>query len=297
MKRILTKVITWLSVLALCLSGAAMAVEGTVVDASALRVRSETSTDSEVVGKLYSGDVVEVIGKIGDWYMIEFEGVARFVSAEYIDIGDVGVMNSMGTISGSTVNVRSGPSTDYDVLGKLIEGTNVSVIGIEGGWYKIKFVDLIGYVHPDYLSVNGLVLTTIATGTVTSDVPEVDKTLAEQIIDYAYTFLGTPYVYGGEDPSGFDCSGFTQYVYNYFGYSLNRVSSDQYENGVYVEFEDLAMGDLVFFSSGSRPIGHVGIYIGDGYFIHATSPGDVVRVTDISSEYYAARYVGARRII
>ncbi len=297
MKRKFTKVITWLSILTLCLSGAAMAVEGTVFDASALRVRSETSTNSEVVGKLYNGETVEVTGKIGDWYIIDYNGASRYVSAEYVDIGDVGVQNSMGTISGSSVNVRSGPSTDYDVLGKLLEGTNVSVIGIEGGWYKIKFVELIGYVHPDYLSVNGLVLTSVATGSTTASTPEVDKTLAEKIIDYAYNYLGVPYVYGGESPDGFDCSGFTQYVYNYFGYAINRTATDQYENGVYIAYDDLALGDLVFFSSNVKPIGHVGIYVGDGYFIHATSPGDVVRVTDLASEYYAARYVGARRII
>ncbi len=297
MKSKFTKVITLVGILALCLSGAALAVEGTVSDASALRVRSETSTESEVVGKLYDGETVEVTGKIGDWYIIQYDGVSRYVSAEYIDIGDVGVQNSMGTISGSSVNVRSGPSTDNEVLGKLLEGTNVSVIGIEDDWFKIKFVDLIGYVHPDYLSVNGLVLTSVATSSTAASTPEADKTLAEKIVDYAYTYLGVPYVYGGESPDGFDCSGFTQYVYSYFGYSLNRTSNDQYENGVYVAIDDLQLGDLVFFSSNVKPIGHVGIYVGEGYFIHATSPGDVVRVTDLSSEYYATRYVGARRII
>ena len=298
MKRSLIKVLAWLCTLSICLSCAAMAVEGTVVDASALRVRSGTSTSSEIVGKVYSGDKVEVTGKIGDWYIIDFNGESRYVSAEYIDIGDVGVQNSMGTITGKTVNVRSAPGTNNSVIGKLIEGTNVSVVGIEGGWFKIKFLDLTGFVHPDYLSVNGLVLTSIAEGSgSSSSVSSVNQTLADKIIAYAYSFIGTPYVYGGSTPDGFDCSGFTQYVFANFGYKLKRTSSDQYSNGTAVSYSELKPCDLVFFSSGSKAIGHVGMYIGDGYFIHATSPGDIVRVTDLSSDYYTNHYVGARRII
>ncbi len=122
--------------------------------------------------------------------------------------------------------------------------------------------------------------------------------MGAQIVDYAYQYLGYSYVYGGESPEeGFDCSGFVYYVYSQFGYSLNRTASDQYDNGTFVPYDQLELGDLVFFSPrGSMSIGHVGIYVGDGYFIHATSPGDVVRITALSTEYYTARYVGAKRI-
>ena len=297
MKRKTLKTVAWILILSMMLSGAAMAVEGTVVDASALRVRAGTSTEAEVVGKLSGGSAVEVTGRIGDWYIISYEGQSRYVSAEYIDLGETGVQNSMGTISGSTVNIRTGPGTDYDIAFRLLEGTNVTVLGYQDGWFQIKFVDLIGFVREDLLSVNGLVTTAVATASTTYDVPEVNKTEAQKIVDYAYTYLGTPYVYGGKTPAGFDCSGFTMYVFAQFGYTLNRVSTDQYENGVYVAYEDLEIGDLVFFSSNKKAIGHVGIYVGDGYFIHASSPGDVVRVTDLSSDYYASHYVGARRIV
>ena len=297
MKRNFARFIALFGALALCLSGAAMAVEGTVVDATALRVRAATSTEAEVVGKVYEGQTVEVTGRVGDWYVIDYNGESRYVSAEYIDLGNLEIQNTMGVINESSVNIRTGPGLDYGVAFKLMEGTNVTVTGYENGWFKIRFVDLTGYVRADLLSVDKLVTTSVATNPTNYLVPESNKSVAQKIVDYAYTFLGTPYVYGGKTPAGFDCSGFTMYVFAEFGYDLHRVSTDQYKDGVYVAFDDLEVGDLVFFSSNKKAIGHVGIYIGEGYFIHATSPGDVVRITDISSEYYATRYVGARRIV
>ena len=297
MKRNFARFIALFGALALCLSGAAMAVEGTVVDATALRVRAATSTEAEVVGKVYEGQTVEVTGRVGDWYVIDYNGESRYVSAEYIDLGNLEIQNTMGVINESSVNIRTGPGLDYGVAFKLMEGTNVTVTDYENGWFKIRFVDLTGYVRADLLSVDKLVTTSVATNPTNYLVPESNKSVAQKIVDYAYTFLGTPYVYGGKTPAGFDCSGFTMYVFAEFGYDLHRVSTDQYKDGTYVAFDDLEVGDLVFFSSNKKAIGHVGIYIGEGYFIHATSPGDVVRITDISSEYYATRYVGARRIV
>lgn len=110
------------------------------------------------------------------------------------------------------------------------------------------------------------------------------------IVDFAARFLGVPYVWGGESPSGFDCSGFTQYVYGHFGVSLNRKSSAQASNGVPVSRDELQPGDLVFFGS---PIHHVGIYIGNGQYIHAPQTGDVVKISDLSrrSDFNTARRI------
>lgn len=107
------------------------------------------------------------------------------------------------------------------------------------------------------------------------------------IVDYAYKFLGTPYVWGGTTPSGFDCSGFTQYVYkNAAGYSLSRTTYTQINEGVAVSYSDLQLGDLVFTSNAN----HVGIYVGGGQFIHAPRTGDVVKVSAIYN-FYAARRI------
>lgn len=105
------------------------------------------------------------------------------------------------------------------------------------------------------------------------------------IVDYAYKFLGTPYLWGGTSPSGFDCSGFTQYVFqNAAGVSLPRTTYDQINVGVAVAYNDLQPGDLVF-----PHTGHVGIYIGGGQMIHAPSTGDVVKVSSVYKFYTARR--------
>ncbi|MEA4901951.1 C40 family peptidase [Desulfitobacterium sp.] len=117
----------------------------------------------------------------------------------------------------------------------------------------------------------------------------------KQILSTAYKYSGTPYVWGGTSPSGFDCSGFTQYVFAKNGVSLPRVSRDQYNKGTSVAFNALRPGDLIFFnlSSGGK-ISHVAIYIGNNQFIGATSSKGV-RVLSLTS-YWKNAYVGAKRI-
>jgi len=112
------------------------------------------------------------------------------------------------------------------------------------------------------------------------------------VVGIAMRYLGTPYVWGGASPSGFDCSGFVMYVYAQMGVSLPHSSYAQYGAGVGVSQDQLEPGDLVFFDG----LGHVGIYIGGGQFIHSPHTGDVVKVSSLSG-WYAATYVGARRIL
>lgn len=118
------------------------------------------------------------------------------------------------------------------------------------------------------------------------------------IVDIAKSFLGTRYVYGGTTPRGFDCSGFTQYVYRIAGVNLPRTASDQSKVGVAVDKSNLMPGDLVFFQTVTNGISHVGIYIGNGNFIHASSGSKhKVTITSLSSSYYINRYRGAVRIM
>lgn len=108
---------------------------------------------------------------------------------------------------------------------------------------------------------------------------------ASALISYAYKFLGVPYVWGGTSPSGFDCSGFTQYVFRHFGYSIGRTTYDQINAGRAVSRADMQPGDLILTHAG-----HVGIYIGNNQFIHAPHSGDVVKVSSVYA-FYAARRV------
>lgn len=131
------------------------------------------------------------------------------------------------------------------------------------------------------------------------------KTTGDKVIAYARKFLGTPYKLGASGPSRFDCSGFTTYVYNHFGYKLTPFTGAQFKEGRPVHgYSDLQKGDLVFFGKrGSvRDIGHVGIVVSVDYnrgsfrFIHASTSGGVVE-SDSNHPYYMMRYIGARRIL
>ncbi len=112
------------------------------------------------------------------------------------------------------------------------------------------------------------------------------------VVGIAMQFLGVPYVWGGASPSGFDCSGLIMYAYAQIGVSLPHHAASQYGMGSAVSKDQLAPGDLVFFNG----LGHAGIYVGGGQFIHAPHSGDVVKISNLSDSWYAQTYVGARRI-
>lgn len=119
---------------------------------------------------------------------------------------------------------------------------------------------------------------------------------AKKVLNYAAQFLGIKYVWGGTTPSpGFDCSGYVQYVFRNSGISLSRTSEQQFNNGVSVSRSDLKPGDLVFFATYSKGASHVGIYVGNNTMIHSSSGG--VSYDDMTSSYWAKRYLGARRVI
>lgn len=133
----------------------------------------------------------------------------------------------------------------------------------------------------------------------TATVSRGESTQAQKIIDFAKKFMGVKYVWGGTTPKGFDCSGFVKYIYNNFGIALSRVSSEQAKNGTYVKKENLRPGDLVFFDTngGSNGINHVGIYIGGGKFIQASSGQSGVVVSSVAEGFYAKAYMTARRVL
>ena len=117
-----------------------------------------------------------------------------------------------------------------------------------------------------------------------------------QIALMAQQFLHVPYAWGGSSPGGFDCSGFIYYLYGQHGITMPRMADEQYQIGQRVALSDLQLGDLVFFETYEPGPSHVGVYIGGGNFIHASSAAGEVTVTPLSKPYYAARYLGARRM-
>lgn len=131
------------------------------------------------------------------------------------------------------------------------------------------------------------------------DMPEVSRgssTIARRIIDGAMQYMGVPYIFGGSTPYGFDCSGYVQYVFAQAGISIPRTADTQYEVGTPVSMPELIPGDLVFFETYTYGASHVGIYVGDGNFIHASSSGGV-KISSLSTAYYSSHYIGSRRIV
>ena len=196
-----------------------------------------------------------------------------------------------GLVTANSLNFRTGPGSDYDIITTLPRGTIVNTIGATGSWTEITYDGNQGYVSSQYITVRK----TMTDRSGLSINRESSK--GEEIVEYAKKFLGVKYVYGGSSPSGFDCSGLTSYVYKHFGYDINRTASGQASNGVYVSKDELQTGDIVLFRNGGRGIGHAGIYVGDGQFIHSVKPGVGIRTNSLNSGYYADNYVTARRII
>lgn len=211
------------------------------------------------------------------------------------------------TTGSSTLRVRQGPGTNYAILCSVRDGSFFAVTGKADGWYQIACNGRTGYVSADYVVERTLdqILDEKDTkptvdpdsGVPAADPADYDRTLANQIVDYALQYLGYPYVYATAGPDSFDCSGFTSYVYKHFGYSLHRSSYEQLKDGKAVQKADLLPGDILLFSRNGDVVTHVGLYIGNGEFIHASTSTTGVIISDLYSDYYVQHYYAARRII
>ena len=200
--------------------------------------------------------------------------------------------------TGDSVNVRSGPSTSYASYVKVNYGDTVTALSLADGWYQISYPSAesgVAYISADYISLT--VPATRADATVSYGAAA-GNSAGARVVQIAEQYLGIPYVYGGSTPAGFDCSGFTSYVFKQMGYNLYRSSYQQINNGIPVSKSELLPGDLLLFKKqGASRIHHVGIYVGDGMMIHSPQTGDVIKYTSIVSGYYNNCYYAARRII
>ncbi len=251
------------------------------VNASSLNIREGASTSSAVVAKAAQGAQVNILESYNGWYKITSGDATGWVSGNYITVSQEAVK---GMITSDNVNVRTGPGSSYDViLSVLSEG--VDVIDAEGDWYKVRFsTGLEGWIHSDYVNTGDKKVASRGTSS------------GNQITEYAKKFLGVKYVWGGNSSKGVDCSGFTKLVYGSNGIDLNRVAADQASQGTKINASNLKPGDLVFFDTngGKNYINHVGIYLGDGQFIHASSGAGKVTTSSLTTGFYANTYMTAR---
>ncbi|MBL8048014.1 MAG: C40 family peptidase [Chthonomonas sp.] len=211
-------------------------------------------------------------------------------------------------VTGDTVRVRATASTSGRIVDTVDQGSIGLIIETKSGWHKLKFTSgLIGWIKADFLASGSAkpVIAKAAPKKVASKLPDVRNTevayesasKAASLLGTARSFLGVRYVYGGTNRSGIDCSGFVGAVFKKHGINLPRTAAAQAGRGTYVSRGGLKAGDLIFFRTGrSSRISHVGIYIGNGNMIHASSGSGRVRIDTLSKSYYQRTYATARRV-
>lgn len=300
--KLLRATLLTVAVSAACMIGASAASGVGTVNADALRLREEANTSSTILATASEGDTVVILEDSGNgWYKVDYNTVEGYMSGEYLTVStqaDVTIGYGLVQTGGSTLNVRSGPGTTYGKVTTLNDNAVVTIVGINNGWYKIKTSGgAVGYVSSEYMVTCKDSAGSRGDGT-TAVAVAADSSMGQQIVSYAKQFMGVPYVYGGNGPNSFDCSGFTNYVYRHFGYVLNRGASSQLKNGTPVSKSELQPGDLVFFRyNTSYPASHVGIYIGNGQFIHASTNKYQVQIDQLVTGHYATYYIAGRRIL
>lgn len=280
--------------------------------------------------KLTKETEVTVIDVTGNWVYVSVNGRTGWIRKELLTKTkennnnnndndnnkkeEENYLNKTGYITTDGINFRQKADTDSKVLKTFATNAKVTILKEEGNWYKIKHNDKEGYVLKTYVSEKKVAEVTSRSSvrreeTSTTQVEEKKQeetgtttkeasSKGSQVVAMAKKYLGSRYVYGGSSPSGFDCSGFTMYIYKQFGVSLPHSATAQSSRGTKVEKKNLQPGDIVFFTDyrTGKGIGHCGIYIGGGSFIHASTEKTGVKTSSIYSGSHAKRYVTAVRI-
>ncbi len=290
--------------------------------------------NSSKIGNLNKGEEVLVLDEVKGWAYVQTDDINAWIRKDVLKEETTNTTTTQNDdkvnnndiqeiekkvlyVNTSSIYVRKGPATTYEVVDTLVQNNQVTAIAESGDWYKVELGSgTQGYIAKRLLSSSKEETTSrSAEERITEETEkivqanQIEKTSentttssskGEEIAEYAKQFLGCKYVYGGSGPSTFDCSGFTMYVYKNFGISLSHSARAQSSNGTYVSKEELEPGDLVFFKDYETMdgIGHCGIYIGDGNFIHASSgTGYCVKISTLLSGSYNTRYETARRLI
>lgn len=300
---------------------------------SELQVYLRPLPTSMKMEKLVARTEVTVIDVTGNWVYVSANGKTGWIRKELLTKTkennnnnndndnnskkpEENNINKTGYITTDGINFRQKADTDSKVLKTFAANAKVTILKEEGKWYKVKHNDKEGYVLKTYVSEKKVAEVTSRssvrreeTSTTKVEEKKQEGTKAEattkeasskgsEVVAMAKKYLGSRYVYGGASPSGFDCSGFTMYIYKQFGVSLPHSATAQSSRGTKVEKANLQPGDIVFFTNykTGKGIGHCGIYIGGGQFIHASTERTGVITTSLNSGSHARRYVTAVRI-
>lgn len=246
-----------------------------------LNMRTGPSTSYGVVTTIPTGAVVEVFEHSNGWDKIAYNGTTGWVAALYLTTGSLPAAPVANVYKAAqfNLNMRSGPSTSYDRITTIPVGGRLQVIDHSNGWDKVIYNGTTGWAAAEFLTT----VNETATGA--------------EVIDFAETLLGIPYTWGGNTPEeGFDCSGFTKYVYANFGITIPRTSGTQATFGTAVPISAMQPGDIMYFGNNGS-VGHVGLYYGNNQMIHSPVPGRSVEIKDLT--WYLSNYeiLGARRVL
>lgn len=213
------------------------------------------------------------------------------------------VKDAKGKVNVETANVREKANKSSKIIERLDEGNEVTIVEEEGDWYKITTSKVpSGYVLKSLITVISDEVSSRSQVEPREEENQTSNNLTTglSVVEFAKQYLGFSYVLGGKNPeTGFDCSGFTGYVFKHFGYTLGSIAADQDSVGKKIERTELQPGDLILFQNeGKTKIGHTGIYIGNNEFIHAANPDRGVVIDNLQTmSYYNERFVTARRIV
>lgn len=288
--------------------------------------------NSKIITKLQKDKQVVIEQIRGNWAYVSVEGMSGWARLDSLKAkvqqpsqpdnkenddakNENTTLNKIAYISSTGINFREEPNTDSKVLKVFSQNAKVTILEEQGTWYKINHNDQEGYVLKEYVSNKKVEVTSRSAEERTKTITKENKTSetndekkaepttnkisskGQEAANYVKQFVGCKYVYGGSTPKGFDCSGLTMYVYKKYGINLSHSATAQSKVGTKVERANLQPGDLVFFRNyrTNVGIGHVGIYIGNNKFVHASTEKTGV-ITSTLSGSYSSRFVTARRI-
>jgi uncharacterized protein YycO len=270
------------------------------VTVNEVNIRAEGSRSSDVLYMVDRGQPVDILEVSGDYYKINLNLDSNlYIASEYVEITEI-----IGTVIVDNTALLDKPLSAGGAPVTTVNSSfavNVQFYD-EEGWY-IDYAGTDYFIEKPNLTVPAIV--PVPMKSTEGDVIYTNTSFVESgntvddIISYAKNYLGTPYRYGGRSSKGFDCSGFVSYVLGHFGISVSRSSASMANNGTAVDRSELQKGDLLFFATtrGRGRVSHVGMYIGNGQFIHSSTWGKGVVITDLNDDYYTRCFVKAKRVL
>lgn len=248
-----------------------------------LQLRDGPSTSSNRVIVIPKGTQVESTSSVNGWDQVTYQGKSGYAASAYLKVSSEEAPKPVVTKKYTTGNLslRKGPDTSNGIILTIPKGSLVESISSVNGWDQITYQGTSGYAASAYLSTEPITDT---------------KVKGSEILEFGKTFLGLPYVWGGNSPTeGFDCSGLIKYVYANFGYQVPRVSYQQAEHGREVSMDELQVGDILYF--GNSRVSHTAIYAGNNTMLHAPRPDQFIEIRDIGWHVNNFEIVGARRYL